>query len=207
MSARNTSGAHREKYARIERERRFLVAEFPSEGRPVRVTEIVDRYFPGTTLRLRRMIARVGEDATEICKLTQKVRSESGGAEQGLITTTYLSESEYELLARLPGDDLRKTRFSIRRGVDVFAPPLDGLILARGGVRDGQGDDGVPPSVLRADRGHERPQAHRRVPGPRHARRDRLVARRLRGEAGGSRATTRLLTPNRGLIPALLTPM
>ena len=130
MSARNTSGAHREKYARIERERRFLVAEFPSGGRPVRVTEIVDRYFPGTTLRLRRMIARVGEDATEICKLTQKVRSESGGAEQGLITTTYLSESEYELLARLPGDDLRKTRFSIRRGVDVFAPPLDGLNLA-----------------------------------------------------------------------------
>ena len=207
MSARNTIGAHREKYARIERERRFLVAEFPSGGRPVRVTEIVDRYFPGTTLRLRRMTARVGEGATEIFKLTQKVRSESGGPERGLITNTHLSETEYELLARLPGDDLRKTRFSIRRGVDVFAPPLDGLILARGGVRDGQGDDGVPPSVLRADRGHERPQAHRRVPGPRHARRDRLVARRLRGEAGGSRATTRLLTPNRGLIPALLTPM
>ncbi len=131
MSARNTSGAHREKYARIERERRFLVAEFPSGGRPVRVTEIVDRYFPGTTLRLRRMTARVGEGATEIFKLTQKVRSESGGPERGLITNTHLSETEYELLARLPGDDLRKTRFSIPpMGVDVFAPPLDGLNLA-----------------------------------------------------------------------------
>jgi len=131
VSARNTSGAHREKYARIERERRFLVAEFPSGGRPVRVTEIVDRYFPGTTLRLRRMTARVGEGATEIFKLTQKVRSESGGPERGLITNTHLSETEYELLARLPGDDLRKTRFSIPpMGVDVFAPPLDGLNLA-----------------------------------------------------------------------------
>ncbi len=131
MSARNTIGAHREKYARIERERRFLVAEFPSGGRPVRVTEIVDRYFPGTTLRLRRMTARVGEGATEIFKLTQKVRSESGGPERGLITNTHLSETEYELLARLPGDDLRKTRFSIPpMGVDVFAPPLDGLNLA-----------------------------------------------------------------------------
>jgi len=131
VSARNTIGAHREKYARIERERRFLVAEFPSGGRPVRVTEIVDRYFPGTTLRLRRMTARVGEGATEIFKLTQKVRSESGGPERGLITNTHLSETEYELLARLPGDDLRKTRFSIPpMGVDVFAPPLDGLNLA-----------------------------------------------------------------------------
>ena len=58
-----------------------------------------------------------------IYKLTQKA--------SGLITNTYLSEDEFKLLAQLPGDEIRKVRHSVPPfGIDVFLPPLDGLVLA-----------------------------------------------------------------------------
>jgi hypothetical protein len=50
---------------------------------------------------------------------------------QGLITNTYLSAAEYDLLASLPGEVLSKTRLSVPPlGIDVFNPPLHGLVLA-----------------------------------------------------------------------------
>ena len=53
------------------------------------------------------------------------------GAVQGLITTAYLSRAEYEVLARLPAEVLGKTRLSVGPlGIDVFDPPLDGLVMA-----------------------------------------------------------------------------
>jgi CYTH domain-containing protein len=49
----------------------------------------------------------------------------------GLLSTIYLSEEEFDFFSVLPGTLLRKTRYSIPPfGVDVFAPPLSGLILA-----------------------------------------------------------------------------
>lgn len=49
----------------------------------------------------------------------------------GLITNIYLSAAEYDLLACLPGEVLTKTRVSVPPlGVDVFDPPLHGLVLA-----------------------------------------------------------------------------
>jgi CYTH domain-containing protein len=119
-----------DKYARVERERRFLLRSIPEDPPAVRVREIEDRYFPGTRLRLRRVHAPGGQAETEY-KLTQKIRFDEPGAVQGLITNTYLSQTEYELLARLPGHILRKTRYSMPPiGIDVFGPPLDGLALA-----------------------------------------------------------------------------
>jgi hypothetical protein len=48
-----------------------------------------------------------------------------------MITNTYLSRTEYNLLASLPAAVLSKTRFSVPLlGIDVFDPPLHGLILA-----------------------------------------------------------------------------
>jgi hypothetical protein len=41
------------KYGRIERERRFLLDQFPNHVNAVRVRRITDRYIDGTTLRLR----------------------------------------------------------------------------------------------------------------------------------------------------------
>ena len=53
------------------------------------------------------------------------------GFVQGLITTTYLSAAEYDLLASLPAAVMSKTRLSIPPlSVDVFDPPRHGLVMA-----------------------------------------------------------------------------
>jgi hypothetical protein len=85
---------------------------------------ITDRYLVGTRLRLRRTDWPDG--GCEL-KLTQKVPVAQPGAVQGLITNTYLSPAEYDLLARLPATLLSKTRFSVPPlGVDVFDAHLQG---------------------------------------------------------------------------------
>jgi CYTH domain-containing protein len=116
------------KYARIEIERRFLLADVPDGAEVSAVHEIDDRYIDGTRLRLRRM-AQVG-GATQL-KLTQKLPEPDAGARQGALTTIYLSEAEHAVLARLPAAGLRKSRLSIAPyGVDVFHGELEGLHLA-----------------------------------------------------------------------------
>lgn len=97
------------KYAHVERERRFLLAEAALSA--VTVTRMInDRYLVGTRLRLRR--AERSDGGCEL-KLTQKVPVARPGAVQGLITNTYLSSAEYDLLASLPAAVLSKTRFSV----------------------------------------------------------------------------------------------
>lgn len=116
------------KYARIERERRFLLSAAPAEG-VMRTRMITDRYILGTRLRLRR----VCDLDTGVCELkfTQKVPADEPGHVQGLITNTYLSQAEYDLLATLPAAVLCKTRLSVPQlGIDLFEPPLHGLVLA-----------------------------------------------------------------------------
>src|SRR5581483_4885889 len=98
-----------QKYARVERERRWLLGEAPDLTHAQSEIEITDIYFVGTRLRLRRMVDRRGQQPT-IYKLAQKLPP-TGGA--GLITNTYLSEAEYELLSRLEGKQLRKVRYSV----------------------------------------------------------------------------------------------
>jgi len=66
-----------------------------------------------------------------VLKLTQKIPDRSRGAQQGFITTMYLTEDEYRLLARLPAKTLAKTRHSVPPfGIDVFEGKLKGLLLA-----------------------------------------------------------------------------
>jgi hypothetical protein len=118
-----------DKYAQVERERRFLLDRLP-DTEATAVRRIVDRYLVGTRLRLRHMHTDCGLPQPEF-KLTQKVPAVGSGAVQGLITNTYLSRPEYDLLATLPAAVLTKTRHSVPPlGIDVFDPPLDGLILA-----------------------------------------------------------------------------
>lgn len=115
------------KYARVERERRFLLAGPPAEL-PAAALHITDRYLVGTRMRLRR-VERL--DAEPVFKLTQKIPAGRTGAVQGLITNTYLSPAEYEVFAGLPARVLSKMRYSLPPlGVDVFGPPLHGLVLA-----------------------------------------------------------------------------
>src|SRR5262245_53221495 len=116
------------KYARVEIERRFLVAGVPEGAEIVAVNEIADRYLDGTRLRLRRM-AEVG-GATQL-KLTQKLPDRDGGPRQGELTTIYLSEAEHAAFARLPAATLDKSRVSTPPYVvDVFHGELAGLFLA-----------------------------------------------------------------------------
>lgn len=116
------------KYGRIERERRFLLREFPGDPERLHSRRITDRYIAGTSLRLRRL---TDENGAAVYKLTQKIPERSGTSQQGWITTMYISESEYDILARLPASLLRKTRYSLPPfGIDRFDGPLQGLILA-----------------------------------------------------------------------------
>jgi len=116
------------KYALVERERRFLLAESPV-GVPTHQVLIEDRYLRGTRLRLRRMTNLEEPGFRLTYKLTQKIPSVSGAP--GLITTLYLSADEYAALLGIPADTLRKTRSSFPPlGVDVFEGPLHGLVLA-----------------------------------------------------------------------------
>ncbi|MCC9310745.1 hypothetical protein LN042_27375 [Kitasatospora sp. RB6PN24] len=132
------------KYARVERERRFLLAEPPAPAAVTATRVITDRYLVGTRLRLRR--AELPDGGCEL-KLTQKVPVARPGAIQGLITNTYLSPAEYELLATLPAAVLSKTRLSLPTlGVDVFDGPLRGLVLAEGEfTTDEEAQSFVPP--------------------------------------------------------------
>lgn len=117
-----------DKYARIERERRFLLPQFPSDATVVRSRRITDHYIDGTTLRLRKQIY---DDGLTTFKLTQKLPELGNGAQQGFITSMYLTAEEFHVLAQLPARKLTKTRFSVPPfGIDVFDGPLEGLILA-----------------------------------------------------------------------------
>ena len=115
------------KYARIERERRFLLDRFPT-GDVVRTRHITDRYINGSRLRLREQTDDAGPT---IFKLTQKVPAPATGKHCSLVTNLYLTESEFGLLAQVPGKMLSKVRYSVPPfGIDVFEGSLQGLRLA-----------------------------------------------------------------------------
>jgi CYTH domain-containing protein len=119
---------HPGKYARVERERRFLLAGPPAPSSVTVSRVMTDRYLTGTRLRLRRSDR---SDGGRELKLTQKLPAARPGAVQGLITNTYLSPAEYDLLASLPAAVLSKTRFSVPPlGIDVFDGALRGLVMA-----------------------------------------------------------------------------
>jgi hypothetical protein len=118
---------HRDKYALVERERRFLLPGPPPGGAQPR--QITDHYLTGTRLRLRRVTG--GGRAEPEYKLTQKVPAARPGPVRGLITNLYLSRAEYDVLRALPAAEVGKTRLSFPPYVvDVFAPPRLGLVLA-----------------------------------------------------------------------------
>ena len=116
------------KYGRIERERRFLLARFPADANVVRIRRITDRYIDGTTLRLRE---QTDDNGPRVFKLTQKLPARADGAQQGFITSMYLTEDEFRVLAQLSAKTLSKTRYSVPPfGIDRFEGTLEGLLIA-----------------------------------------------------------------------------
>ena len=116
------------KYARIERERRFLLTQFPSDANVVRIRRIIDRYIDGTALRLREQ----SDDGGPVTfKLPQKLPAPANGAQQGLITSMCLTKDEFCILAQLSAKKLSKTRYSMPPfGIEVFEGTLEGLLIA-----------------------------------------------------------------------------
>lgn len=116
------------KYARIEWERRFLLRGFPSGAKVTRIRRISDRYIEGSRLRLRQ---QSDGDGSAIFKLTQKIAGGTARGQQGLITSMYLTNDEFNVLAALPAKQLKKVRHSVPPfGIDVFEGTLNGLVLA-----------------------------------------------------------------------------
>ena len=122
------------KYARIERERRYLLADLP-EGltRADPHLQITDNYITGTRLRLRK----VREPRTNkwTVKFTQKFAPNAEDLSRTVITNTYLTALEAETLSMFNANEIRKNRYYFefegrKFSVDMFLGDLFGLVLA-----------------------------------------------------------------------------
>lgn len=122
------------KYARVERERRYLLQDLP-EGltRADPHLQITDNYITGTRLRLRK----VREPRTNkwTVKFTQKFAPNSEDLSRTIITNTYLNALEAETLSVFNANEIRKNRYYFefegrKFSVDMFLGDLFGLVLA-----------------------------------------------------------------------------
>jgi CYTH domain-containing protein len=124
-------GFPKEQYTAVERERRWLCREVPRHLIRQTLT-VTDLYIKGTRLRLREM--RPSDGGPRLLKLIRKADVD---AQTRLITTIYLSEEEFAVLAAaLSGFRLTKIRHRLHAppgvlmSVDEFQGDLMGLILA-----------------------------------------------------------------------------
>src|SRR6188474_2426417 len=142
------------KYARIERERRYLLSDLP-EGitRADHHVQITDNYITGTRLRLRK----VREPRTNkwTVKFTQKFAPDPEDLSRTIITNTYLNSLEAETLSVFNTNEIRKNRYYFdfeghRFSVDMFLGDLFGLVLAEVGFETDEELDNFrqPPFAL-----------------------------------------------------------
>ena len=122
------------KYARIERERRYLMADLP-EGltRADHHFQITDNYITGTRLRIRKV--RDPRTNKWVVKFTQKFAPKPDDLSRTIITNLYLNATEAETLSIFAANEIRKNRyyyeFAGRRfTIDMFIGDLFGLVLA-----------------------------------------------------------------------------
>jgi len=122
------------KYARIERERRYLLQDLP-EGlsRADHHLQITDNYISGTRLRLRKV--RDPKTNKWVVKFTQKFAPDTDDLSRTTITNTYLNPIEADTLAIFEANEIRKNRYHFefegrQFSVDMFLGDLFGLVLA-----------------------------------------------------------------------------
>jgi len=122
------------KYARIERERRYLLEDLP-EGmtRADHHLQITDNYITGTRLRIRKV--RDPQTNKWVVKFTQKFAPNPTDLSRTVITNLYLNATEAETLAIFEANEIRKNRYYFefagrRFSVDMFIGDLFGLVLA-----------------------------------------------------------------------------
>jgi CYTH domain-containing protein len=122
------------KYARIERERRYLLQDLP-EGltRADHHLQITDNYLTGTRLRIRKV--RNPKTNKWVVKFTQKVAPSDVDLSRTIITNTYLNAMEAEALSIFEANEIRKNRYPFEYegrsySIDMFLGDLFGLVLA-----------------------------------------------------------------------------
>lgn len=144
------------KYARLERERRYLLRDLP-EGlsRADHHLQITDNYLTGTRLRIRKV--RDPESNKWTVKFTQKFAPNPEDLSRTLITNIYLSALEAETLSIFEANEVRKNRYPFefagrRFSVDMFLGGLFGLVLAETSFEtDAELDDFPPPPFALAE--------------------------------------------------------
>ena len=134
LTDQNTIVPAASKYARLERERRYLLQDLP-EGltRADPHVQITDNYITGTRLRLRKI--REPQTNKWTVKLTQKFAPDANDLSRTIITNIYLTALETEMLAISDANEIRKNRYPFefegrRFSVDMFLGDLFGLVLA-----------------------------------------------------------------------------
>jgi CYTH domain-containing protein len=122
------------KYARVERERRYLLLDLP-EGlsRAAHHLQITDNYITGTRLRLRKV--RDPQTNQWVVKFTQKFAPDPRDLSRTIITNTYLNAIEAETLSVFAANEIRKNRYYFEFAghhfsIDMFLGDLFGLVLA-----------------------------------------------------------------------------
>ena len=122
------------KYARIVRERRFLLNDLPDGlTRTDSHRQITDSYITGTRLRIRKI--RDPRTNKWVVKFTQKFTPDPNVPSRTVITNLYLNALEAETLAIFDANEIRKNRYYFdfegrRFSVDMFLGDLLGLVLA-----------------------------------------------------------------------------
>lgn len=125
------TATHSLKYARVERERRWLIDLPPSASASADVLTVTDRYLTGSRLRLRETVSSAGD---VVRKLGHKVRL-TDGPEEVACTSLYLDDAEWALLCALEAHVLSKERRrmvvdGVDLALDVFGGDCAGLVLA-----------------------------------------------------------------------------
>ena len=144
------------KYARVERERRYLLQDLP-EGlaRASHHVQITDNYITGTRLRLRKV--RDPQTNKWTVKFTQKFAPEPEDLSRTLISNIYLDAQEYEVLSVFEANEIRKNRYRFESegrqfSVDMFLGELFGLVLAEIGFEnDEELDNFLKPQFALAE--------------------------------------------------------
>ena len=136
------------KYARLERERRYLLDDLP-EGltRASPHVQITDNYITGTRLRLRKV--REPQTNKWTVKFTQKFAPNAADLSRTIITNIYLTAAESEVLGVFEANEIRKNRYPYefagrKFSVDMFLGDLFGLVLAETGFDSDEELDSFP---------------------------------------------------------------
>jgi CYTH domain-containing protein len=134
LTDQNTIVPTESKYARVERERRYLLQDLPPGlTRADPHLQITDNYIYGTRLRIRKV--RDPRSNKWTVKFTQKFAPDRADFSRTIITNIYLNALEAETLGMFAANEIRKNRYPFEFegrsfSVDMFLGDLFGLVLA-----------------------------------------------------------------------------